>query len=178
MSTIASCNEPLHETYILYFLQHLLSAVLRSLCGSNSNINAFSFIIHSDGNVFHLSSIVCSPPLHLSIDAWLQDDHQNSEDDIKPSVATNKASKALGAILVSLVPRFNLFLGPVNFSSLHVSCPTATTLVQIFIPSSLDYHSSITTSISPFSDFMTYASPSFIHPSLHSININYVTAIC
>ncbi|TKC43484.1 hypothetical protein EI555_017407, partial [Monodon monoceros] len=40
-----------------------------------------------------------SLPLHLSIDARLQDDHQNSEDDIKPSMATNKASKALGAIL-------------------------------------------------------------------------------
>lgn len=58
----------LEETCIFYFLHHFAFAVFWSLCGSNSNINGFSFTIHSDGNVFHLFSIVCRPPLHLVID--------------------------------------------------------------------------------------------------------------
>ena len=67
---IASCSEPLQETYILLFLYHLRFTVFQSLCvWSNLNINALSFAIHSDGNVFHLYSIVFRPPLHLSIDA-------------------------------------------------------------------------------------------------------------
>ena len=85
MLQTASCSEPLEETYILLFLYHLHFTVFQSLCWSNANINALSFAIHSDGNVFYLSSIVCRPPLRLSIDSWLQGDHQYSENDIKPS---------------------------------------------------------------------------------------------
>lgn len=146
---------------MLYFPHHLpFTVFFWSLCGSNSNINGFSFTTHSDVIVFHLFSVACRPPLRSVIDAGLQNNHKNSENDIKSSWQPTRLQNFGVIIVASLMPISNCFPSPVNFSSLYVSSfPATTTPVQTFIASCPDDHSSIITSVSPFSDLMTYSSP-------------------
>lgn len=107
---------------MLYFPHHLpFTVFFWSLCGSNSNINGFSFTTHSDVTVFHLFSVACRPPLRSVIDAGLQTNHKNSENDIKSSWQPTRLQNFGVIIVASLMSISNCFPSPVNFSSLYVS---------------------------------------------------------
>lgn len=81
------------------------------------------------------------------------------------TMATSKVSKTLGSSWLLSCPHLIFSRSSPLFLFACVLFHS-----DFIIISRPDYHSSIITNISPFSDFMTYSLPSFICPSIHPFN--------